>query len=131
MAFKKNEIFELSKNLVAKHKLIFIADLISLLPCSESTFYNFFPAGSKMLDDIHEIINNNRVTLKVSMRNKWYKSNSPVLQLGLYKLLATPEELKALSMSHTDITTKGNEIQPSAAPVIVFTKGAKDESKDQ
>ncbi len=131
MAFKKKNIFEDSKTLVKNHRLIFLADLIAMLPCSESTFYSFFPKDSKELDELHEMINENRVALKVSLRNKWYKSNAPVLQLSLYKLLATPDELKALSMSHTDITTKGNEIQSSAAPVIVFTKGAKDEGQDQ
>jgi hypothetical protein len=131
MAFKRKDIFEQSKVLIEQNKLIFVADLIALLPCSESTFYNFFPNDSKELNELRDLINNNRVTLKVSMRNKWYKSEAPVLQLSLYKLIATPDELKALSMQHTDITTQGKEIQPSAAPVIVFTKGAKDERKDQ
>ena len=36
--------------------------------------------------------------------------------MGLYKLLATPEELAALSMQHVDHTTKGESIN---APVKV------------
>jgi hypothetical protein len=34
------------------------------------------------------------------MRSKWYKSNAPALQMALMKLIATPEELKKLSMNH-------------------------------
>jgi hypothetical protein len=32
------------------------------------------------------------------MRSKWYTSNAPALQMALMKLIATPEELKKLSM---------------------------------
>ena len=35
------------------------------------------------------------------MRSKWYKSNAPALQMALMKLIATPEELRKLSMNHT------------------------------
>ena len=36
------------------------------------------------------------------MRSKWYKSNSPALQMALMKLIATPEELKKLSMHYQE-----------------------------
>jgi hypothetical protein len=34
------------------------------------------------------------------MRSKWYTSNAPALQMALMKLIATPEELRKLSMNH-------------------------------
>ena len=34
------------------------------------------------------------------MRSKWYKSNAPALQMALMKLIASPEELRKLSMNH-------------------------------
>jgi hypothetical protein len=34
------------------------------------------------------------------MRSKWYTSNAPALQMALMKLIATPEELRKLSMHH-------------------------------
>ena len=44
------------------------------------------------------------------MRSKWYKSNSPALQIGLMKLLSTDKELRKLSMQSIeqklDITEK-------------------------
>ena len=47
-----------------------------------------------------------RTELKVKMRSKWYNSNAPALQLALMKLIASPEELKRLSMTYTDNETK-------------------------
>jgi hypothetical protein len=44
------------------------------------------------------------------MRSKWYKSTAPALQLALYKLIAMPEEIKALQMNYTDHTTNGKDI---------------------
>ena len=44
------------------------------------------------------------------MRSKWYTSNAPALQMALMKLIATPEELKKLSMQfvESDNNTKLN-----------------------
>ena len=47
-----------------------------------------------------------RTELKVKMRSKWYQSNAPALQMALMKLIASPEELKRLSMTYTDNETK-------------------------
>ena len=49
-----------------------------------------------------ELLETNRVQLKVSMRSKWYTSNAPALQMALMKLIATPEELKKLSMQYIE-----------------------------
>jgi hypothetical protein len=38
------------------------------------------------------------------MRSKWYKSNAPALQMALMKLIATPDELRKLSMSYNENT---------------------------
>ena len=61
-------------------------------------------------NDLKELLEQNRVELKVSMRSKWYKSNAPALQMALMKLIATPKELKRLSVNFVDHTTKGKEI---------------------
>ena len=51
-----------------------------------------------------DMLETNRTTLKVSMRSKWYTSNAPALQMALMKLIATPEELKKLSMQFVEST---------------------------
>lgn len=102
MAYKKKEIFEKAKDVITKHKLFFIEDIVSFLPCGKTKFYDFFKVNSNEMNELKELLEKNRVELKVSMRSKWYKSNSPALQMALMKLIATPEELKILSIQYQE-----------------------------
>lgn len=97
MAYDKKKIFEKAKEAIVKHKLFFIDDIIAFLPISKSTFYEWKLEQS---DELKDLLNINRTELKVSMRSKWYKSNAPALQMALMKLIASPEELRKLSMNH-------------------------------
>jgi hypothetical protein len=76
-----------------------VEDIVAFLPCAKPTFYDFFPPESNELNELKALLETNRTTLKVSMRSKWYTSNAPALQMALMKLIATPEELKKLSMT--------------------------------
>jgi hypothetical protein len=98
MAYDKNKIFEQAKEVTVKHKLFFIEDIVAFLPCSKNYFYDHFPPDSNEYDELKGLLETNRTTLKVSMRSKWYTSNAPALQMALMKLIATPEELRKLSM---------------------------------
>jgi hypothetical protein len=98
MAYDRNKIFEQAKEVIVKHKLFFIEDIVAFLPCDKTTFYRFFEPDSNEYNELKGLLETNRVTLKVSMRSKWYTSNAPALQMALMKLIATPEELKKLSM---------------------------------
>ena len=100
MAYDRKKIFELAKEMIVKHKLFFIDDIVAFLPISSSTFYAWELEKS---EELKELLNQNRTELKVSMRSKWYKSNAPALQMALMKLIATPEELRKLSMQHSAI----------------------------
>lgn len=102
MAYDRTEIFETAKQKIVEHKLFFVEDIVAFLPCSKPTFYDFFPPDSNELNELKELLTQNRTELKVSMRSKWYKSNAPALQMALMKLIATPEELKRLSMQYTE-----------------------------
>lgn len=110
MAYDRKKIFEQAKEMIVKHKLFFVDDIVAFLPCSKSSFYEFYPDGSDELDELKELLEQNRVTLKVSMRSKWYTSNAPALQMALMKLICSDEERKMLSINHTDVTTNGKEI---------------------
>jgi hypothetical protein len=46
------------------------------------------------------------------MRSKWYTSNAPALQMALMKLIATPEELKKLSMQFIESENKNTTVTP-------------------
>jgi hypothetical protein len=100
MAYDRIKIFEQAKEVIVKHKLFFIEDIVAFLPISKPTFYEYFDINSNEFNELKELLETNRVSLKVSMRSKWYTSNAPALQMALMKLIATPEELRKLSMNH-------------------------------
>lgn len=103
MAYDRKKIFEQAKEVIVKHKLFFIEDIVAFLPCDKTTFYRFFPTESNEYNELKELLEKNRTELKVSLRSKWYKSNSPALQMALMKLIASQEELKRLSMQYNEV----------------------------
>lgn len=113
MAYDRAKIFEQAKEMIVKHKLFFVEDIIAFIPCSKQTFYDFFPVESDELDTLKTLLEVNRTTLKVSMRSKWYTSNAPALQMALMKLIATPEELKKLSMQFIESENKNTNFDIS------------------
>ena len=125
MAYDRVKIFEQAKEVTAKHKLFFIEDIVAFLPIAKKTFYEYFPLDSNESNELKELLEVNRTTLKVSMRSKWYTSNAPALQMALMKLIATPEELKKLSMQFVESeNTNKNEI--SIKPIDWTTTDVQD-----
>jgi hypothetical protein len=112
MAYETHILFDQAKQAIEKHKLFFIDDIIAFLPCGKTTFYEHFPNESNDYKKLFELLQKNRTEIKTSLRSKWYKSNAPALQMALYKLIATPEEHKALQMNYTDHTSGGERIIP-------------------
>lgn len=112
MAYNTKELFRIAKDAIVSKKLIFVEEVVSFLPCDKTTFYNHFRPDSNDFNELKDLLTKNRVEIKASMRSKWYRSNAPVLQVSLYKLLATPEEHKALQMQYNDHTTNGKDIAP-------------------
>jgi hypothetical protein len=99
MAFKKQDLINQSVEVIKQNDIIFIEELISYLPCSSKTFYNY---ELHNLQSIKEQIEKNRVMKKVELRAKWYKSENATLQIALYKLLATTEEYSKLTNSYSN-----------------------------
>jgi hypothetical protein len=110
MAYDRVKIFEQAKEMIVKHKLFFVEDIVAFLPINKSTFYEFFPIESNESNELKGLLETNKTTLKVSMRKKWYDSDNATLQMALMKLISTPEELRKLAMNYTDITTGGEKI---------------------
>jgi hypothetical protein len=100
MAYDKKKIFEQAKEVITSKRLIFMDEVPDFLPCNRSTFYSYFPDGSDELDTFKNLLSINKTQIKTSMRKKWYDSDNATLQMGLMKLIATPEELRKLSMNH-------------------------------
>ena len=99
MAYNPKELEKKALDAIEKNKLFFIDDVIAYLPCSRATFYNL---ELEKLDTIKDALTKVKTEIKVSMRSKWYKSENPTLQMGLMKLIASPDELKQLSMTHVE-----------------------------
>lgn len=112
MAYDKQKIFEQAMEAIDKHKLFFIDDIVAFLPIAKSTFYEWKMEQS---EELKASLEKNRTELKVSMRSKWYKSNAPALQMALMKLIASPEELKKLSMQY--IESDNNNINVNLKPL--------------
>jgi len=99
MSYNPKELELKALESIEKNKLFFIDDVIAYLPCSRATFYNL---ELEKLDTIKDALTKVKTEIKVSMRSKWYKSENPTLQMGLMKLIASPDELKQLSMTHVE-----------------------------
>jgi hypothetical protein len=112
MAYDRLKIFEQAKEMIVKHKLFFVEDIVAFLPIAKKTFYEYFPLDSNESNELKEMLDKNKIEIKSSMRSKWYKSDAPALQLALYKLIASPDEHQALQMNYVDHTTKGDKITP-------------------
>ena len=116
MAYNKTLIYEQAKEMIVKHKLFFIEDIVAFLPISKPTFYEFFKIDSNEFNELKEMLETNRIEIKSSMRSKWYKSDNATLQMALMKLICSDDERKKLSMNHTDVTTNGRDIKSFNLP---------------
>lgn len=122
MAYKKAELEATALDAIKKHNLVFIEDVVSFLPCDKTTFYKHKLNESNGIKDALDF---NKVRLKVNMRKKWYESDNPALQMGLYKLIGTEEESDRLSGKQKIEHSGGVEV---SAPVlnVILTNGDSD-----
>lgn len=110
MAYDRVKIFEQAKEQIVSKRLIFVEEVVAFIGISKPTFYDFFSVDSNEFNELKGLIETNKISLKTSMRKKWYDSDNATLQMGLMKLLASPEEHKKLSQNYTDHTTEGKPI---------------------
>ena len=102
MAYDRTKIYQQALDLIEKKKLFFIEDVVCLLPCRKSTFYDLFPIDSNEMDTIKELLDKNKIEIKNGLRNKWYNGNNPLTQMALYKLIGTEEEYHRIASTKTE-----------------------------
>jgi hypothetical protein len=102
MAYDRTKIYQQALDLIEKKKLFFIEDVVCLLPCRKSTFYDLFPIDSNEMDTIKELLEKNKIEIKNGLRNKWYNGNNPLTQMALYKLIGTEEEYHRIASTKTE-----------------------------
>ena len=106
-----SKVFEQAKKEIVKNEIVFIDELVSYLPVSRSTFYTYFPADSDNLDILKGLIEENKISIKSTMRKKWLKSDAPALQISLYKLLATDDEMSRLTINKVEAKVDVTEVR--------------------
>ena len=90
--------------IIKKKKLFVIQDIFAYYKgCCPATFYNL---ELEKLDSIKNAIDDNKVLTRQSLKQRWFKSENPTLQLALFKTIATEEDRKALSMNYQELTGK-------------------------
>ena len=104
MAYNKDKIFEQSKSVIKEYGLFFIEDIVAYLPCTKPTFYEFFPPESNELNYLKELLERNKVEIKVAIRGKLLKGDKAAELISLYKLICTDEERRSLSMQEVKHT---------------------------
>ena len=127
-AYSTEELFTKAKEIIPRHKLIFVEDVCAYLGISKTTFYKHIEVGTDELNELRDLLNKNCIDIKVGLRKKWFDSDNATLQMALYKLTSTDVEHKKLQQNYTDITTKDNEIKTTA---IVFKNFDNDNDTDE
>lgn len=130
MAYNTKELFEEAVKHIKEKKLFFIEDVVGFMSCTKSTFYAHFPIDSNEMNTIKEELENNRISIKTSMRKKWYDSDNATLQIALMKLIATDDERKRISntfIDRTDFNVNENGASFNITRTIISDDG---ESKD-
>ena len=116
MAYDKTKIYEQAKEAIKKNNLFFIEDVVAFIPCGRSYFYEHFKDGMDEMDTIKEMLEENKIKTKSSIRAKLWKSNRASELLALYRLIATPEEHQKLNQSYVEQTTR--TIEPTKYIIV-------------
>ena len=95
---------------IEKNKLIFVEDICAYIGINKTTYYVHFPIDSNDNNELSELLEKNKIALKVGMRKKWYDSENATMQMALYKLCSTDIEHKKLQQNYTDVTSKDEKI---------------------
>jgi len=97
MAYNTQVLFEKAKTEIVSKRLIFVEEVATFIGINKTTFYDHFPIDSNEINELKKLIEDNKITLKTSMRKKWYDSENATLQMALMKLLSSQEEHRKLS----------------------------------
>jgi hypothetical protein len=105
---------------------------ISEVPCfvgvTKKTLYNHYPVGSERMAAIQAALDENKMKSRVSLRDAMFKKGDSSCLIALYKIIATPDERKALASHFLETST--DKLKPLEIHVIDPKKEKeKDEKK--
>lgn len=122
MAYKTKVLKEKALKVIKEHNLIFIEDVCAMLGIAKSTYYLHFKKDSADSNELNTKLEENKISLKVALRKKWFDSDNPTTQMALYKLCSTTEEHKKLQQNYTDLTSKDEKIASEGMPAEITVK---------
>ena len=102
MAYNKDELKTKSIEAIKKNRLIFVEDICAMIGISKPTFYSHFPVNLDDFNELSNLLDENKISLKVSLRKKWFDSDNATTQLALYRLCATSDEHRKLNQAYVD-----------------------------
>ena len=108
MAYDTLQLEKKALSAIKRHKLVFVEEVVSYLPCSKSTFY------SQKLDEsdaIKDALEKCRIQTKAGLRKKWYEGDNATTQVALYKIIGSDDEADRLNGSRQkhELTGKDGE----------------------
>lgn len=112
---------------IKSHNIWTISEVPCFVGISKKTLYNHFATGSERMDAIQAALDENKMKSRVSLRAAMFKKKDPSCLIALYKMIATPDERKALA-SHF-IETSTDKLKPLEVHVIDPKKATKKEPK--
>ena len=96
-------------NILESEKIFTFKDIFVFYKgCSRATAYNYH---LDEIDAIKEAITSNKRRGVQSLVDKWIDSENATLQIAAFKIIAEPEERKAISQNYTDVTSDNKPIQ--------------------
>ena len=94
---------------IIDNNLYVITDIFAFYAGIKSAqFYNLKLEKSEC---IKKSLADNKVTTCQSLKKKWFDSDNPTLQIALFKSICSKRDLKRLSLTYQDVTSKGKKIQ--------------------
>jgi hypothetical protein len=102
MAYDRKKIFKQAEEAIDKNNLFFIQDVVAYIDCSETTFYEFFPADSEEAETLKRKLGENKIKIKSGIRSKLYKGSKASELLALYRMICTDEERRSLNQQYVE-----------------------------
>ena len=106
---KENKYKEDILEAIDKNALFFFNDVFAYVSFTRQTAYNHKLNED---EDIMHQLDKRKIETKHSMRSKWYKSQNPLLQLALYKIIGDEEEYYRIANAKQQIDANVRQEQP-------------------
>lgn len=77
--------------------VVYIQDVWKLAAMDEHSFYKYYPVGSAGYEEVYDILDSHKMSLKQKIRDKMFESDNPTALIALYKLLGNESERNILN----------------------------------